>query len=150
MPPAAPLSLTGMPPAVPGKMLACGMRTGRPADVWSPCTGQPAGPQVSPPEAQVLPLDAQESPLDALLAVPAAPTSAPGARQVFPPNTLQVCAPEPLPFLASSPAPRAPGLEGRLGRNQLDTGCAAYSAAAVRLPLRWLSAAMSWLPSPAW
>src|SRR5215469_12929741 len=151
MPPAAPVSPTGMPPAVPGKMLACGMRTGRPADVWSRCTGgpatspacQPAGPQLSPPEARVLPLDA-------LLPVPAAPPSAPEARQVFPPNALQVCAPEPLPFLAPSPAPRALGLDGRLGRNQLDTGCAAYSAAAVRLPLRWPSAAMSWLPSPAW
>src|SRR5215470_2676302 len=127
-------------------MLACGIRTGRPADVRSPCTGgpavssacQPGGPQVSPPDAQVLPLDAHESPLDALTPVPGAPPSAPDARQWFPPNALQVCAPEPPPFRAPSPAPRELGVDGRLGRNQLDVGCAAYSAAAVRLP------------SPAW
>src|SRR6516162_8792918 len=108
MPPVAPLSLVGRPAAVPGKMLACGTRTGRPAGVRSPCTGgpagwaacPPAGPPVSPPGAQVLPLDAHESPLGALLPAvgaplsaldprqlpaPAATPSAPGARQLFPP-----------------------------------------------------------------
>src|SRR5215471_12134345 len=163
MPPVAPLSLVGMPAAVPGKMLACGTRTGRPAGVRSLCTGgpagwaacQPAGPQVSPPDAQVLPLDAQESPPDALLpavgaplsaldprqlSAPAAAPSAPGARQLSPPNALQVCAPEAFPFRGPSPALRVLGLDGRLGRNQLDTGCAVCSAAAVRSPLRWPSA----------
>src|SRR6516165_3670709 len=128
MPPVAPLSLVGRPAAVPGKMLACGTRTGRPAGVRSPCTGgpagwaacQPAGPQVSPPDAQVLPLDARVFPLDA---------------QLFPPNALQACAPEAFPFRAPSPVPRVLGLDGRLGRNQLDTGCAVCSAAAVLLPL---------------
>src|SRR5262245_12536330 len=150
MPPVAPLSLVGKPAAVPGKMLACGTRTGSPAGVRSPCTGgsaasparQPGGPQVSPPDVQVLPLDAQESPLGALLPVPGAPPSATGARQLFPPNALQVCAPEALPFRTPSPAPRVLGLDGRLGRNQFDVGCAAYSAAAVRPPPPWLSAAL--------
>src|SRR5215472_7898622 len=150
MPPVAPLSIVGKPPAVPGKMLACGTRTGRPACVRSPCTGgptvspgcQPGGPHVSPPDVQVLPLDAQESPLGAVLPAPGAPLSAPGARQLPPPNALQVCAPAAPTFRAPSPAPREFGLDGRLGRNQLDTGCAAYSAAVVWLPLRWPSAGL--------
>jgi hypothetical protein len=90
---------------------------------------------VSPPDVQVLPLDAR---LPAL----GAPLSAPGARQSLPPNALQVGAPVAFPFRVPSPAPREFGLDGRLGRNQLDTGCAAYSAAAVRLPPRWPSAAL--------
>src|SRR6516225_3070777 len=106
MPPVAPPSLAGRPAAVPGKMLACGTRTGRPADVRSPCTGgpavwaacQPGGPQVSPPDVQVPPLvalvPAAGAPLSALdprrLSAAGAPPSKSGACQLFPPNALQV------------------------------------------------------------